>query len=54
MFKFYLSQYARFKHKFNIERSWVELDEDFYRYANEIEKLYKEYINDINYTLSTL
>ena len=54
MFKFYLNQFGRFQHKFIIERSWVELDEDFYRYANAIEKLYKEYINDITYAMSTL
>ena len=47
-------QILSFEFDYDIERSWVELDEDFYRYANEIEKLYKEYINDINYAISTM
>lgn len=53
IFKLYLSQYGRFSSKFNISRvDSVNLDEDFDRYLDEINKLHREYINDITYTLA--
>jgi hypothetical protein len=51
-FNFKNNEILSFQYDYDIERSSIELDEHFYKYVNEIEKLYKEYINDITYTLA--
>jgi hypothetical protein len=54
VFKPYLKEFGKFQDKLNIKRSWVTLDNDFYRYTNEIEKLYKLYMNHMNKAISTM
>lgn len=55
IFKLYLTQYGRFSSKINIERAdWVRLEDSFYRYFNQIEKLYKQYMNYMNNIVSNL
>ena len=51
-FNFKKPQILSFQYDYDITKSWIELDRDFYRYSNEIENLYKEYMNEMNEVIS--